>query len=120
MTFASEGKNTPAFNNHPSYPIAIVGGGLGGLALAVGLIKHGVHIHIYEAAPAFSEIGAGVAFGVNSTTALHLIDPRLLEGYKKHATFNASPDSENTFVTLRRGTNGEEKTTTVQATPFWP
>ncbi|KAJ8117234.1 hypothetical protein OPT61_g1524 [Boeremia exigua] len=95
--------NESTFKNHAQAPIAIVGGGLGGLALAVGLLKHGIHIHIYESTGAFSEIGAGVAFGINSTTALHLIDPRLLEGYKKHATFNADQDRSNTFMSFRWG-----------------
>jgi len=93
----------PGFENHVGLPIAIVGGGLGGLALAIGLLKSKVNVHIYEAADAYSEIGAGVAFGVNSITALHLIDPRLLEGYKKHATFNADPNRTSTFMSVRWG-----------------
>ncbi|CBX99713.1 predicted protein [Plenodomus lingam JN3] len=49
---------TPKFSNHDELPIAIIGGGLGGLALALGLVKHGVKIQIFESAPAFAEIGA--------------------------------------------------------------
>ncbi|KAJ4322825.1 hypothetical protein N0V94_002206 [Neodidymelliopsis sp. IMI 364377] len=93
----------PRFENRVGLPIAIVGGGLGGLALAIGLLRGNVNVHIYEAADAYSEIGAGVAFGVNSITALHLIDPRLLEGYKKHATFNADPNRASTFMSVRWG-----------------
>lgn len=38
--------------------LAIVGGGIGGLALAIGLQQHGhIRIKIYEAASKFSEIG---------------------------------------------------------------
>ncbi|KAF3002085.1 hypothetical protein E8E13_009597 [Curvularia kusanoi] len=99
-----------AFKNHAQFPIAIVGGGLGGLALAVGLLKHGINVHIYEAAEAFSEIGAGVAFGINSITALHLIDPKLLEGYKKHATFNADADRASTFMSFRWGVDEANQT----------
>lgn len=95
------------FHNHPSLPIAIVGGGLCGLALALGLVKHGIHVLIYESAAHFSEIGAGVAFGVNSITALHLIDPRLLEGYKKHATYNSDASRQHTFLTMRWGTDSK-------------
>ncbi|KAF2022710.1 mannitol 1-phosphate dehydrogenase [Setomelanomma holmii] len=97
--------SAPTFQNHASLPIAIVGGGLGGLALAIGLVKHGISIHIYESASAFSEIGAGVTFGINATTALHLLHPRLLERYKKHATYNADPARANTFYTMRWGTD---------------
>lgn len=101
--------NGNIFQNHTQLPIAIIGGGLGGLALAVGLLKHGIQVHIYESAGAFSEIGAGVAFGINSITALHLLDPRLLEGYKKHATFNADPSRARTFMSFRWGTDGHEQ-----------
>jgi len=91
-------KQIPATDS--DLPIAIIGGGLGGLALAIGLAKHGLAIHIYEAAAAFSEIGAGVAFGVNSTRALELIDPLLLQGYKKHATFNQDPELDEVMLCL--------------------
>jgi len=100
---SANGSTTATFQNHNGLPIAIVGGGLGGAALAIGLLKHGVKVHIYEASQAFAEIGAGVGFGANATTALHLIDPRLLEGYMKHATINTDPERENTFNTIRWG-----------------
>lgn len=98
-----DGLTKTAFRNHETFPIAIVGGGLGGLALAIGLLRYGVKVHIYEASAAFSEIGAGVTFGANATTALHLIDPRLLEGFMKHATFNTDPERDDTFNTIRWG-----------------
>ena len=87
------------------FTIAIVGGGLGGLALAVGFLKHNISFRIYEAAPTFAEIGAGIAFGPNSIRALGLIDQRLLEGYRKHAAFNESPDKSKTFMTTILGTD---------------
>ncbi|KAL1800782.1 hypothetical protein ACET3X_001124 [Alternaria dauci] len=102
MTPGDEPTKT-TFRDHETLPIAIVGGGLGGLALAIGLLRYGVRVHIYEASSAFSEIGAGVTFGANATTALHLIDPRLLEGFMKHATFNTDPERDSTFNTIRWG-----------------
>ncbi|KAF2644794.1 FAD/NAD(P)-binding domain-containing protein [Massarina eburnea CBS 473.64] len=100
----SSAKTNGVSQRNESYlPIAIVGGGLGGLALAVGLLKQGVKIHIYEAAHVFSEIGAGVAFGPNATRALGLIDERLLEGYKEYATFNDDRERDATFMCLRWG-----------------
>ncbi|KAL1632269.1 hypothetical protein SLS56_003849 [Neofusicoccum ribis] len=85
------------------FAVAVVGGGLGGVVLAIGLLAHRVPVHVYEAAKSFGEIGAGVAFGPNSVRSLGLISPDLLEAYVKHATFNASPELERTFLSFRRG-----------------
>lgn len=93
----------PTTSSKP-FKVAIVGGGLAGLTLAVGLLKHGVPVHIYESASAFSEIGAGVAFGPNSVRALGLVDEKILAGYKRHATFNESPERQNTWLSFRWGT----------------
>ena len=68
--------------------LAIVGGGIGGLCLAIGLHKQGVPFHIYEAAHHFGEIGAGVALHPCAQSAMKLIDTKLYEGFERHATFN--------------------------------
>lgn len=81
------------------FRIAIVGGGLGGLALAIGLHHAGVPIHVYESAPEFSEIGAGITFGINAIKALGLIDPALLTGFRKH--FKRNPPG--VWMTIRLG-----------------
>jgi salicylate hydroxylase len=41
------------------FNIAIVGAGIGGLALAIGLNHLNVPYTLYESAPAFSAVGAG-------------------------------------------------------------
>lgn len=43
-----------------SMRIAIVGGGIGGLALALGLHRRGLACDVYEAAPEIREIGVGI------------------------------------------------------------
>ena len=40
--------------------IAIIGGGIAGLALAIGLHRRGVESRVYEAAPQLREIGVGI------------------------------------------------------------
>jgi 5-methylphenazine-1-carboxylate 1-monooxygenase len=40
--------------------IAIIGGGICGLALALGLHRHGLRATVYEAAPEIKEIGVGI------------------------------------------------------------
>jgi salicylate hydroxylase len=92
-------------NASPQKPfsIAIVGGGIGGLTLAIGLLSKNIPVQIYEAAPAFAEIGAGVAFGPNAIRSMDLIDPRIRESYLKHATKNEDPEEEQTWFNFVRG-----------------
>jgi len=54
------------------FDVAIIGGGICGLALACALAGK-VKIAVFEAAPAFGEIGAGVGLGTNSIAALKKI-----------------------------------------------
>ncbi|KAH8117594.1 FAD/NAD-binding domain-containing protein [Phellopilus nigrolimitatus] len=51
--------------------VAVVGGGMCGLVVAIGLRKAGVEVDIYEAASKFGEIGAGVGLGPNAIRVLH-------------------------------------------------
>jgi salicylate hydroxylase len=67
--------------------IAIVGGGIGGLCLALGLRKRPhIDAQIYEAAHKFSEIGAGIGIGRNAQRALELLGSDVYAAYKKQAT----------------------------------
>jgi salicylate hydroxylase len=50
--------------------IVIVGGGLGGMTAALALSKLGCRVQLYEQAPAFSEIGAGIMLTPNATRVL--------------------------------------------------
>lgn len=50
--------------------IAIIGGGIGGLATAAGLHKIGIHAHVYEQATTFKPLGAGIGIGSNAMLAL--------------------------------------------------
>src|SRR3712207_1726735 len=52
-------------------PILIAGGGIGGLAAAVGLAQKGIDSVVLEKAPALGEIGAGIQLGPN---AFHAFD----------------------------------------------
>jgi salicylate hydroxylase len=54
-------------------PILVVGGGLGGLAAALALARHGIAVHVLEGAPAFGAIGYGIQFGPNVFHALDRI-----------------------------------------------
>jgi salicylate hydroxylase len=50
--------------------VAIVGGGIGGLAAANALIRQGIDVRVYEQAPVLTEVGAGVALHPNGVRML--------------------------------------------------
>ena len=76
----------PSTSSAAPLRIALVGGGIGGLATLLGLLNHTsrnvIIPHLYEAASQFSEIGAGVAFGPNAVKAMGLVDPDLKAAYQ--------------------------------------
>ena len=42
--------------------ISIIGGGIGGLTLALTLERAGIDYHLYERVPKLEEVGAGIMF----------------------------------------------------------
>lgn len=93
--------------------IAIVGGGIAGVCLALGIFNRQknlhaprIKLHIYETAPRFSEIGAGVAFGYNAQRALFGLDERLRKVYGGFETRNA--DSNRAQSKSNVSLNGDE------------
>ena len=87
--------------------VAVIGGGIGGLCFAIGLLRYNVTFHIYEAAHAFAEIGAGVGFGPNARQAMTLIDPRIKQGYEKYETTNHDDFAKDHFFQFRMGMDGK-------------
>lgn len=83
--------------------MAIVGGGIGGVALAVGLLRREIPFHIFEAAPKLAEIGAGIAFGPNAIRAMALLDPTIKMSFDELATKNQAWDEEETWINFRCG-----------------
>ena len=54
----------------PSNMIAVIGGGIGGLAAALALLRRGVDVDVYEQSTQLKEVGAGIAIGSNGTRVL--------------------------------------------------
>jgi salicylate hydroxylase len=51
--------------------IAIIGGGIGGAAAALNLLRAGFDVHLYEQSPAFREVGAGINVTPNASRVLY-------------------------------------------------
>jgi gentisate 1,2-dioxygenase len=57
-------------NDKPSdLPILVAGGGIGGLAAALALVRRGFAVKVMEQAPQIGEIGAGIQLGPNAFAA---------------------------------------------------
>ncbi|MEY4979333.1 MAG: hypothetical protein RLZZ352_1603 [Pseudomonadota bacterium] len=52
-------------------PVLVAGGGIGGLAAALALVRQGFRVQVFEQAPDIGEIGAGIQLGPN---AFHAFD----------------------------------------------
>lgn len=52
-------------------PVLVAGGGIGGLAAALALVRQGFQVQVFEQAPEIGEIGAGIQLGPN---AFHAFD----------------------------------------------
>ena len=53
--------------------IAVVGGGIGGLAAALALLRRGLDVDVYEQSPRLGEIGAGIQISSNGTRVLYAL-----------------------------------------------
>ncbi len=52
---------------------AIVGGGIGGLALAIAMQRKGYNVNVFENAPSIKPLGAGLGLAANAVKALSSI-----------------------------------------------
>jgi salicylate hydroxylase len=63
--------------------IAVIGGGIGGLAVAVGLHRAGFEVDVYEQAQELVEVGGGIQIAPNAARILYRLG--LGEGLDRHA-----------------------------------
>ncbi|KAI7331069.1 hypothetical protein KC315_g5335 [Hortaea werneckii] len=86
-----------------TYPhVAIVGGGLCGLSLAIALKARAIPFRIYETRSSFTELGAGINIGPNTLRTFQLIDPSLYQALEKIWCRNP-PGQEDVWMQIRLG-----------------
>lgn len=99
----------PGLNvNEAPLEVAIIGGGIVGLVLANGLVRHQIKVKVYEQAQSFREIGAGMAFTANATRYMELIDPAILAAFRSSgsvATSNGDLNDPNDYLRWIDGYN---------------
>lgn len=87
------------------FSVAIVGGGIAGLTLAIALLERNVKVDIYEQAPAYGEIGAGVAFSPNAIQAMKLCSTGVYEAFAQVATKNQAAEKQKIWFDWLDGYN---------------
>lgn len=83
--------------------IAVVGAGLGGLTVAGFLQRSGFPVTIYEQAPTFSRIGAGIILSANAMKVLRRLgveDELIRTGIKPHCYISRAWDSGATMYQI--------------------
>jgi salicylate hydroxylase len=84
------------------FNIAIIGAGIGGLALAISLTNLSTPFTLYESATAFAAVGAGVGLGPNALNAMDMIDGRFRKMYMEIATGNLKPEKKHVMMEAMR------------------
>lgn len=98
------------------FEIAIIGGGLGGISLAIGLVRRGISVQIYEATNEWTVAGAGLVFAKNSMDAMKKISPDIYDAFSKRSSRQGWESKKTTYMDYRDGmTNGDLVTSVVCA-----
>lgn len=79
------------------FEIAIVGGGIAGLTLAIALHERQIPVTVYEQATKFGEIGAGVSFTPNAVQSMKKCHPGIFEAFEKVCTRNLWPSKQKVW-----------------------
>ncbi|KAF2170407.1 hypothetical protein M409DRAFT_19229 [Zasmidium cellare ATCC 36951] len=78
--------------------IALVGGGIAGLSLAIGLAHaSNLEITVYEATKEYREVGQGLAMHSNAIAAMESIDPAVFKAWRDSSSLVGSPEDADTI-----------------------
>ena len=86
--------------------VAIIGGGIGGLAASLALTRRGIEAHVFEQSAQLSEIGAGLTLSPNALKAFRALgveDAAIAVGFNAEHSTIRSWRSGRVITTQRRG-----------------
>ena len=92
--------------------IAVVGAGLGGLTVAGFLQRSGFPVKVYEQAPAFSRIGAGIILSANATKVFRRLgveDELVATGIKPQCYISRAWDTGATMYEIAFDAASEQR-----------
>ncbi|OJJ46567.1 hypothetical protein ASPZODRAFT_142375 [Penicilliopsis zonata CBS 506.65] len=89
--------------------IAIIGGGIAGVTLAIALHHRNLSVTLYEQAGEFSEVGAGVSFSPNAVQAMRLCHEGIHGAFERVCTRNLWPSKQNVWFDYLDGLSTEGK-----------
>lgn len=101
-----------------NFEVAIIGGGIAGLTLAIALHHRGVKVLIYEQAPQFGEIGAGVSFSPNAVQAMKVCHSGIYDAFEKVCTRNVWPGKQDVWFDYLDGFTGPKDANKTQDIAF--
>lgn len=86
-----------------SFEVAVIGGGIAGVTLAIALHYRNVPVTIYEQAPQFGEVGAGVSFSPNAVQAMKSCHEGVYQAFDKVCTRNVWPSKQQVWFDYLNG-----------------
>lgn len=89
---------------------AIIGGGISGLTLAIALQSRNIRCTVYEQAPHFGEIGAGVSFTSNAVQAMKICDSGIYAAFEKVRTANIWDSKKDVWFDYHDGFHNNANT----------
>lgn len=101
-----------------NFEVAIIGGGIAGVTLAIALHHRAVSYKIYEQAASLREIGAGVSFQPNAVHAMKECHGGVYEAFGKVCTRNMWPSKQKVWFDYLDGTAESGNTDEKQAAAF--
>lgn len=85
------------------FEVVIVGGGIAGVTLAIALHYRNIPVTLYEQAPQFGDVGAGVSFSPNAVQAMKSCHDGIYQAFETVCTRNVWPSKQKVWFDYLNG-----------------